>query len=129
MRILLIVEDLRTRLALQFLLSYQPNLTLVGAVDRRSDPKPLIEATHPDVVLIDWDYASPTGPDMVSAAQAATHPTKIVIVSSNLDAEQAALAAGADAFVSKGDPPELLLARLHALKSPQQSSLDPPMAV
>jgi DNA-binding NarL/FixJ family response regulator len=115
MRILLIVDDPRIRLALQFLLSYQPEINLVGAVDRQSDPKPLIDATRPNVVVLDWDYPSPSGPEMLTAVLCAAQHIKTIVVSSDLEVESAAKAAGADAFVSKGDPPDQLLKTLRAL--------------
>ena len=69
--------------------------------------------TQPDMLVVDWDMI----PDAGSLpALRATCPTAVVIVLiSHLDPrQQAALSAGADSFISKGEAPERVAARLRA---------------
>jgi two-component system, NarL family, response regulator DesR len=69
--------------------------------------------THPDMLLIEWDMI-PIGSSLVELR--ATCPAAVVIVLiSHLDARhQAALSAGADAFISKGETPDRVAERLQA---------------
>jgi DNA-binding NarL/FixJ family response regulator len=78
-------------------------------------------ATHPDMVVVDWDLvAKGSGAaHWTSSGQALADlreacPTAIVIVLiSHLDArQQAALSAGADAFISKSEMPDRVAERL-----------------
>jgi DNA-binding NarL/FixJ family response regulator len=65
------------------------------------------------VLLVDWDLL-PGVPSVALAElrQACPDPLVIVLIS-HLDArQQAALSAGADAFISKGDPAERVAERL-----------------
>ena len=69
--------------------------------------------TEPDMLLVDWDVI-PTNTSLLELR--ATCPTAVVIVLiSHLDArQQAALSAGADGFISKGDTPDRVAERLRA---------------
>ena len=73
-------------------------------------------ATHPDMLLVDWDLI-PAGSSLLELR--ATCPAAVVIVLiSHLDArDQAALSAGADSFISKGESPERVAERLRAAAS------------
>ena len=88
-------------------------------------------ATHPDMVVVDWDLvekgsgaahwagSSPSSEGTSGQALAELReacPTAIVIVLiSHLDArQQAALSAGADAFISKSEMPDRVAERLRA---------------
>ena len=69
--------------------------------------------TKPDMLLVDWDLI-PTNTSLLELR--ATCPTAVVIVLiSHLDArQQAALSAGADSFISKGETPDRVAERLRA---------------
>jgi DNA-binding NarL/FixJ family response regulator len=69
-----------------------------------------------DMLVVDWDLLpnSPTAAldDLRTACPAAL----VIILISHLDArQQAALSAGADAFISKGEMPERVAERLRAV--------------
>ncbi len=121
MRILLIIDDSRIRLALQFHLSSQPDVVLVGAIDHKADPALVVAGTYPDLVILDWDSLNPTGVQVLKAVRTADPLCKILVVGGDLNAEQAALAAGADAFISKGDPPDQLLLKTYQAYGPRDS--------
>jgi len=79
--------------------------------------------TRPDIVLVDWDLiangsgaAHSTDSGQALAELRSACPTAIVIVLiSHLDArQQAALSAGADAFISKSEMPDRVVERLRA---------------
>jgi DNA-binding NarL/FixJ family response regulator len=69
--------------------------------------------TRPDMVVVDWELI-PTGSSL--PALRATCPAAVVIILiSHLDARaQAALSAGADSFISKGETPDRVTERLLA---------------
>lgn len=66
-----------------------------------------------DMLLVDWDLL-PVSPTAALEKLREVYPTALVIVLiSHMDArQQAALSAGADAFISKGETPERVTERL-----------------
>jgi DNA-binding NarL/FixJ family response regulator len=67
--------------------------------------------TQPDMLVVDWEMIPA---DSSIMALRATCPAAVIIVLiSHLDArQQAALSAGADSFISKGEAPERVAERL-----------------
>ena len=128
-RVYLADAQTEERSALRLML-LELNLQVVG--EATDWPTALAEApaTHPDMVVVDWDLvakgsgtahtSSSAGPNGTSGQALAelrlACPTALVIVLiSHLDArQQAALSAGADAFISKGEMPDRVADRLRA---------------
>jgi two-component system response regulator DesR len=69
-----------------------------------------------DILLVDWDLL-PSEPTAALGELRLASPTALIIVLiSHLDArQQAALSAGADAFISKGEMPERVAERLRTV--------------
>jgi len=112
MRIFLVDDQVQVRLALRKLLKHRLNLQVVGeAVDTRSLWLEL-ETACPDLVLVDWSVLGPRPAEMLPALRARYPHLRVIVMSGKPEARQAALAAGADAFVSKTDPPDQLLTAL-----------------
>jgi DNA-binding NarL/FixJ family response regulator len=66
-----------------------------------------------DLLLIDWDLLSAEPNEALKDLREACPKTLVIVLISHLDArQQAALSAGADAFISKNEPPERLADRL-----------------
>jgi DNA-binding NarL/FixJ family response regulator len=67
------------------------------------------------MLLLDWDLlANRSGADLAELRVACAAAVVIVLVS-HLDArQQAALSAGADAFISKGEAPDRVVERLRS---------------
>ena len=66
-----------------------------------------------DILLIDWDMLPNSPTSALETLREACPATIIIILISHLDArQQAALSAGADAFISKGESPERVAERL-----------------
>ena len=105
-------SKLEVRSALRLLLQ-DLNMQVVG--DAPDWPTTLSEAfgTRPDMLVVEWDLIPP-GSSLLELR--ATCPAAVVIVLiSHLDArQQAALSAGADSFISKGDTPDRIAERLRA---------------
>jgi len=73
-------------------------------------------ATHLDMLLVDWDLLpGDLGVQSLAELRLACPNAILVVLISHLDAhQQAALSAGADMFISKGETPERVVERLQA---------------
>lgn len=127
MNVLLADDESKVRSALRLLLEQQPDCYIVGEVDGAQGLLEQVRATQPDVVLLDWEL--PGLQVLMSSAQSplerhelherlvhtlrelCSH-AKVIALSGRPEARTAALGAGADAFVSKGNPPEQLMAAI-----------------
>ena len=113
MRVLLADDQSKVRSALRLLLEQEPELSGVGEATDADELLAQVGTFRPDIVLLDWELPGLQAPDMLSALRALCPYLKVIALSGRPEARQAALAAGADAFVSKGDPPEQLLAAVN----------------
>jgi len=66
-----------------------------------------------DMLLVDWDLLPSAPTAALEELRAACPAALVIVLISHLDArQQAALSAGADAFISKGETPERVAERL-----------------
>jgi two-component system nitrate/nitrite response regulator NarL len=66
-----------------------------------------------DLLLIDWDLLSSEPNEALKDLRQACPEALVIVLISHLDArQQAALSAGADAFISKNETPERVVERL-----------------
>jgi DNA-binding NarL/FixJ family response regulator len=136
MRILLADDQPKVRFALRVLLERQPGLKVVGEISDTDDLLAQTEADCPDVVLLSWGLpgltkrdpsasrrsepaarnepgrSEPSAQGLLSALHRVCPGLRVIVLSGRPEARRAALAAGADAFVYKCDPPERLLAAI-----------------
>jgi DNA-binding NarL/FixJ family response regulator len=69
-----------------------------------------------DMLLVDWDLLPSEPTVALEELRTACPAALVVVLISHLDArQQAALSAGADAFISKGETPERVAERLRAV--------------
>jgi DNA-binding NarL/FixJ family response regulator len=104
--------------ALRLLLEQEPGLTVVGEAAEASSTRQQAATLHPDLLLLDWELPGATGAALLDSLHTTVPALRIIALSSRPEARPLALAAGADAFVSKGDPPDRLLAAIRALFAP-----------
>ena len=72
-----------------------------------------VPANHIDMLVIDWDLLPDPPEDGLGDLRKACPAALVVVLISHLSAvQQAALSAGADAFISKSDLPERVAERL-----------------
>jgi len=116
MRILLADDASNVRLALRALLERQPGLEIVGAVGSARELLAQVKATCPDLVLLDWELPGSTAVALLSKLGMACPGLAVIALSGRPEKRQEALAAGADAFVSKVDSAEQLLAALQSVQ-------------
>ncbi len=111
MRILL-ADNHKVRFALRVLLERQPDLKIAGEAANAEELLAQVAEGCPDLVLLDWELAGHTAAGLLMALRRECPKLVIIALSGRMEARPRALAAGADAFVSKGDPPERLLAAI-----------------
>lgn len=127
MRVLVADDQAAVRSALRRLLKEEPGLIVVGEVVRADELLDQAAATQPDLVLLDCELCGLSPSFHPTAGQARwrlldalhrlrSHP-KVIVLSGRPEMRQAVLDAGADAFVSKGDPPERLLTTLYTFNT------------
>lgn len=109
MRVLLADERAKVRSAVRLLLEEQTDMDVLGEAMDATGLLDWISATCPDVVLLDWELPGAEPENLVSDIRRGCSGVHVVALSGLPEARQQALRAGADAFVSKGDPPERLL--------------------
>ncbi len=109
MRILLADSQPRVRFALRVLMAQQPGVTDVAEVADAAALVAELCAGQADLLLLDWDLPGLAEAGGLRALRQAVPQLGVVCLSGRPGARRAALAAGADAFVSKSDPPERLV--------------------
>jgi DNA-binding NarL/FixJ family response regulator len=136
MRILLADSQPKVRFGLCVLLERQPGLKVMGEATNAEELLAQVEADCPDLVLLSWGLpgfakvapsagrrgepvaytepsrSEPSKQGLLSALRRACPGLFVIILSGRPEVRRAALAAGADAFVCKCDPPERLLAAI-----------------
>jgi DNA-binding NarL/FixJ family response regulator len=115
MHVLLADDQAEVRSALRFLLEQEPAMSVVGEAAEAAALLDVAEAVQPDLVLLDWELPGLQAPELLHALRCRCG-TILIALSGRPEACQEALDAGVDAFVSKGEPPERLLATLYAFR-------------
>jgi DNA-binding NarL/FixJ family response regulator len=111
-QIVLADDQAPLRSALHLWLEQEAHLCVVGEATDVSSLLHQITRTPPDLILLDWELPGLPSGQVLPLLQQALPDAHIIALSSYPEAREAALAAHADAFVSKGDPPEQLLAAI-----------------
>ncbi len=69
--------------------------------------------TNPDMLVVDWEILPSAPSAAIKELRKVCPKAMVIVLISHLDArQQAALSAGADAFISKGETPERVAERL-----------------
>ena len=112
MRVLLADDQPNVRSALRLLLKQELGLSEVGEATDVSDLLSQVETNCPDLVLLDWELPGSKNMGLLASLRTKCPQLFVIVLSGHPMARQAALSAGADDFVGKGNPPEVLLATL-----------------
>jgi CheY-like chemotaxis protein len=115
LEVLIVDDQPRARRSLKALLATWTRIGDVHEAANGLEALIELETTHPDLVLL--DVLMPEMDGLVTARQikARWPDVKIVMLSMYPEYANEALSAGADAFLTKGEPPRLLLERLAAV--------------
>jgi len=116
MRVLVADDQAKVRSALRLLLEHQPGVEVLGEAVDATGLLDWVKATHPDLILLDWELPGLPPITLLPLLQSHQPGLQVIALSGRPEAGQAALEAGVDAFVSKGDPPEVLVTTIKALQ-------------
>lgn len=122
MRVVLADDQSWLRSAIRFLLEQMADIETVGEAVDAQHLRRLALDVRPDLVLLDWELpgmqVSGQRRALLGDLRVQNPNIQIIVMSGRPESSRTALAAGANAFVSKADPPEQFLA---ALQKAQQS--------
>jgi CheY-like chemotaxis protein len=107
-RILIVDNTSRARQSMKALLNAWHPVEDVREARNGIEAVQLAQEFQPDIILMDTRMPQMNGLEATRRIKANWPQIKIILLSLYPDYETEALAAGADAFVSKGDPPEKL---------------------
>ncbi len=110
MRILIADGQKRVRHALIVLLTTQPGVQVVGEAAHGEELLVQASVVGADIALVDWELPGLREAGGLAALHDRCPALQVIVLSSRPGVRRAAEAAGVDAFVSKSDPPEHLLA-------------------
>ena len=117
MRVLLADHHSQVRWALRTAIKEEPRLVVVGEVTEAEALLSQAQALRPDLILLEWELPGQPVEEVLSTIRAYRSGCQVMVLSRQPECETAALAAGADAFISKAAAPEELLTALRALAS------------
>jgi len=112
-RVLIADNHPQVRSALRLLLQEELDVIVVGEASDLEQALELADLEEPDLMLLDWELLAQDGATALTGLRTTFPGLAVIALSGRPRARREALAAGADAFVSKGDPPERLLTSVH----------------
>jgi DNA-binding NarL/FixJ family response regulator len=115
MEVLIVDDQPRARQSLRALLATWPPVQGVREAMNGREALCLMESTQPDLVIMDVRMPEMDGLAATRLIKTRWPSVRVVVLSMYGEYVDEALAAGADAFVTKGEPPNQLLARLEAV--------------
>ena len=126
MRILIADAQSNVRHALRVLLARRSELILAGDASDAYELIILLTATDPDMLILDWMLPGLAEAGAIAALRDVRPGLIIIALSGRPELGAEAINAGADAFVSKIDPPERLLTTIDRFQ--KQSDRTPVVA-
>lgn len=112
LRILIVDDQQRARHSLMALLATRFQLAETCEAVNGMEAVRCVEECKPDIVLMDARMPEMDGIEATRIIKTKSEQIPVIVLSMYLEYQEAALAAGANAFISKGDPPERLLEAL-----------------
>jgi DNA-binding NarL/FixJ family response regulator len=95
-------------------------LEVIGEAGDSEELIYLVEAKQPDLVLLDDDLPGVGLADLIPTLRGLDLPPAVIVLNEQPETEEVALAAGADAFVYKGDHPKQLLIAIESIRLERQ---------
>ena len=116
MRTLIVEDQTIMRDGLQALLASEPDFEMIGATAEGESTIRAATTLHPDIILMGLSMPHMSGTNIITQIKRKHPEIKIVVLTFHNEDKfiQAALQAGADAYVLKDDSREELFAALHA---------------
>jgi len=112
----------RVRKALSALLTQVEGVVIVGEVADAEELLAQAQEACPDLVLFDWDLPGTPSLELLNSLRRLCAGVKVIVLSGQSDVGKVALAAGANAFVDKGNPPDILLEAVRKCASAEMAA-------
>jgi len=110
MKILIADDESKVRSALKFILNQDPAAAIIGEAEDAIQLVNMVRQYNPDLVLLDWELPGLSlQVPIIELLHAIRSDLSIIILSGDIHARKDSLAAGANCFICKSDPPEKLL--------------------
>ena len=126
MEIVLASARLDLRVSLEILLREEPGTTVVGTASGAASLRALLQASRPDLVLLDWDLPGHTPASHLAEAKSLNPLHQVNELGQHPSVKQAAQASGADAFFVKGDSPRPLLTAIRQARAQRATAANQP---
>lgn len=110
MFVILADDQYDVRCALQLLLEHEAELVLAGEATNSTELLAQLSGVCPDLILLDWELPGLPIIDLLTSIRQICPGVRIIALSGRPEACGQAAQACVPGFVSKGDPPERLLA-------------------
>ena len=114
-KVLIVDDHTLVRDGIRALLALAADIDVVGEAAEAQSFLSQAQALKPDLILLDWELPGQPAGSLMASLSALDLDARVVVLSGRPEARKAALAAGADAFLSKADAPEQVLTTLHQL--------------
>lgn len=109
MRILLAEHHSKLLSALRTLVTEKTDHVIAGEARNWAELLKQAKKTKPDLVLLDWELPDRPNNDLRADLCTSEKGLRLIVLSTWAEVKEIALAAGADAFVSKSESPDKLL--------------------
>lgn len=119
MRVLLADDEPKVRAALRLILEQLKKVEIIEEVIDANELADRLKSGSPDLLLLDWELPGLQPVLSFNELRSRYQSLKVIVLSARISSDQLAPfqpdpPCGADAFISKCDPPERLFATLHA---------------
>jgi len=121
-RVLIADDSAPARAGLRALLATEPGVVVVGEATNGQEAVHLVEEHRPAAVVMDLQMPIMDGVQAAGIIKRRWSDISIIVVTVHAAEQAAALAAGADAFIVKGEAPARLVAALHAVHDVSQKA-------
>jgi DNA-binding NarL/FixJ family response regulator len=95
--------------ALRVLATQGLGIEVVGEADSGAALQHQVEAHRPDLVIVAWNLIAPPADAALQALRSSSSGLRIVVLGLRPETREAAMQAGADSYLSKVDPPEVVV--------------------
>lgn len=116
MKVLIADDQAKVRSALMVLLEQESELDIMGEVDDIDNLLVRTEFDQPELILLDWELSGKSMAFIIPVLKQIVKGLRIIAMSVRPEAARAAIEAGVDAFISKGENPDRLLKAINKLK-------------
>ena len=117
MQALVATKQADLRLAIELYLVEEPGMDIVGTASEAAGLRSLARTTRPDLIMLDWDLPGHSPTSLLAELKRIDSCLQVIVLGKELEQRTVVLAAGADAFVLKGDPPGRLLTAIRQARA------------